>query len=264
MKTPPRQPPLTRGQARITEFGIQNTEDAMKPLHPEPALTDRVRDAIVDAILDGSLLPGDRLAQEHLAERLGVSRQPVSHALRLLREQGILVALGRKGLTVAPMDPALVRQLYQVRAALDALAARLCAERFAAGELVGHDLRDLDALVRRFAPRTGAERDGPSGLARRINADMAFHTGLYRLSGNPQIEAMTRPHWVHFRRSMRAVLTNPDAPPPAWDEHRAILDAVRRGDARAAERLALDHCRSAAEKACASIITIPGLEGDAA
>jgi len=218
----------------------------MKPLNQEPALTNRVRDAIVDSILDGTLRPGKRMAQELLAEQLGVSRQPVSQALTLLKEQGILVALGRKGLTVAPMEPTLVEQIYQVRGPLDALAARLCAKRYAAARLRQADLDDLCALVDHYST------DAAGGLVGRINADMAFHTGLYRLSGNPQIEAVTRAHWVHFRRSMRAVLTNPHAPPPAWDEHRSILAAIRRGEAARAERLALDHCRAAAAKACAS------------
>lgn len=221
----------------------------MQPLSPDAALTDRVCDAIVDAILDGDLVPGQRLAQERLAAALGVSRQPVSQALRLLGAQGILVPLGRKGLTVAPMEPALVAQLYELRGALDALAARLCAERVGRGALTEAELAPLGALTERFAGPEGAR----AGLAERINADMRFHTALYELSGNPQIERVTRPHWVHFRRSMRAVLTHPQAPPPAWDEHRAILEAVRAADADRAEALALRHCRAAAAKAGACL-----------
>ena len=71
----------------------------MKPVASAPVLTDQVRSAIVDAIVAGDLRAGERLAQEDIARRLGVSRQPVSHALRVLREQGVLVDLGRKGLT---------------------------------------------------------------------------------------------------------------------------------------------------------------------
>ena len=59
----------------------------MKPMTPAPVLTDRVRNAIVDAIVDGSLRTGERLAQEDIARRLGVSRQPVSHALSVLEQQ---------------------------------------------------------------------------------------------------------------------------------------------------------------------------------
>ena len=76
----------------------------MKSLTNNPVLIDQVRDAIVGAIVEGDLRPGERLAQEDIARQLGVSRQPVSHALNVLKQQGVLVELGRKGLTVAPME----------------------------------------------------------------------------------------------------------------------------------------------------------------
>jgi len=229
----------------------------MKPLDQKSALTERVRDAIIDSILDGTFQTGDRLAQEQLADRLNVSRQPVSHALSLLKEQGVLVTLGRKGLTVAPMDPALVGQLYQVRGPLDALAARLCAARVAANEIGARDLRALDALVKRNAPydsRRGVDLPARQ-LTTHINADMVFHVSLYRLSGNPLIEDISRAHWVHFRRSMRAVLTNPAEHPQVWKDHREILNAVHDGDPDQAHRLSVQHCQHAAVKATASLTT---------
>ncbi|PIW29770.1 MAG: GntR family transcriptional regulator [Rhodospirillales bacterium CG15_BIG_FIL_POST_REV_8_21_14_020_66_15] len=235
----------------------------MTPLGPTPALTERVRDAIVDSILQGAYRAGDRLAQEKLAEQLGVSRQPISHALALLKEQGVLVALGRKGLTVAPMDPDMVVQLYQIRGPLDGLAARLSAARMARGELSPRDVEPLRDLVDRYlaqdeAAAGAAER--PRDLARRINADMRFHVGLYRLSGNPLIEEVTRPHWVHFRRSMQAVLTRPGGRPQAWDQHRAILAAILAGDAAEAERLSIHHTDTAAATAEASLSKDPSTE----
>ena len=229
----------------------------MKPIDQEPALTERVRDAIVDSILDGTFQTGDRLAQEQLADRLNVSRQPVSHALSLLKEQGVLVTLGRKGLTLAPMDPALVGRLYQVRGPLDALAARLCAARVAANEIGARDFRALNALIERNAPndpKRGVDLPGRQ-LTRQINADMDFHVSLYRLSGNSLIEDISRAHWVHFRRSMRAVLTNPVEHPQVWKDHREILNAVQDGDSDQAHRLSVQHCEHAAIKVTASMTT---------
>lgn len=225
----------------------------MTPLGPTLALTERVRDAIVDSILQGTYRAGDRLAQEKLAEQLGVSRQPVSHALNVLKEQGVLVAFGRKGLTVAPMDPALVVQLYQIRGPLDGLAARLAAGRVAQGEVAPGALEPLRDLVDRYQDIGPDAAKKPRDLAKRINADMRFHTVLYRLSGNPLVEEVTRPHWVHFRRSMQAVLTRPGGRPRAWDEHRAILAAILAGDATEAERLSIHHTQTAAATAEASL-----------
>jgi DNA-binding GntR family transcriptional regulator len=222
----------------------------MKPFAQEPALTERVRDAILGAIVDGTFRTGDRLAQEDLAQRLGVSRQPVSHALNVLKEQGILVELGRKGLTVAPIESKRLRHLYQVRGRLDSLAAGLAAKRVSAGDAPAGVVAEIEALI---AEQTDPSRAGD--FARRVEADVAFHVAVYRLSGNPVIEELARPQWVHFRRSMQAVLAGPGAHAPVWRQHRAILRAIRRGDAITAEQLALEHTETAAARTAARLRT---------
>lgn len=220
----------------------------LKPFAPEPALTERVRDAIVAAIVDGTYMPGERLAQEDLAQRLGVSRQPVSHALNVLKEQGVLIEFGKKGLTVAPMAPEHLLHLYQVRGSLDALAARLAAARVRDGIADGKVLADLGGLVERQIATTDR-----SNVRVQVEADVAFHVAIYKLSGNPMIEEMARPQWVHFRRSMQAVLDAPGAYPPIWRQHKDIYEAIRRGDAEAASRLALEHAENAAQKTAARL-----------
>ena len=101
----------------------------MIPLDPLPNLIDQVYARILEAITDRSLPPGHRIRQNELAEKLGVSRQPVSHALHLLHRQGLVAESGRRGFEVTRLDPKRIRQLYEVRGAIDALAARLAAER---------------------------------------------------------------------------------------------------------------------------------------
>lgn len=221
----------------------------MKPFAPEPALTERVRDAIVGAIVDGTFRAGERLAQEDLAQRLGVSRQPVSHALSVLKDQGILVELGRKGLTVAPVEPERLCQLYAVRGRLDALAAGLAAARVAAGTAPAGLLAEVEALL------AGQSEPSAAGdFGRKVEADVAFHTAIYRLSGNPVIEEVARPHWVHFRRSIQAVLAEPGEHPLVWRQHCAIFAAIRGGDAQDAERLSLDHAGTAAARTAARLL----------
>ncbi|MBX7169331.1 MAG: GntR family transcriptional regulator, partial [Pirellulales bacterium] len=101
----------------------------MIPLDPLPNLIDQVYARILEAIIDRSLLPGQRIRQNELADRLGVSRQPVSHALHLLHRQGLVTESGRRGFEVVQLDPERIRQLYEVRGAIDALAAKLAAAR---------------------------------------------------------------------------------------------------------------------------------------
>src|SRR5260370_34309044 len=104
----------------------------MIPLDPLPNLIDQVYARILEAIIDRSLPPGHRIRQNELAEKLGVSRQPVSHALHLLHRQGLVAESGRKGFGVTQLDPERIRQLYEVRGAIDALAAPLAALRIKA------------------------------------------------------------------------------------------------------------------------------------
>jgi DNA-binding GntR family transcriptional regulator len=158
------------------------------------------------------------------------------------------VELGRKGLTVAPIEAERLCHLYQVRGRLDALAAGLAATRVRAGGAPSDVIREIEDLI---AEQTDPSRAGD--FARRVEADVAFHIAIYRLSANPVVEEMARPQWVHFRRSMQAVLDQPGAHAPVWRQHRAIFGAIRTGDAIAAERLALEHTESAAARTAARL-----------
>lgn len=209
------------------------------------SLVERAHDAIVGAICAGTLVPGEPLRQERLADMLGVSRQPIHEALALLARQGLVANHGRRGVCVAPLDAAFVRQLYGVRGALDGLAAREAAGR-------------TDAISRR-AGRALIERGRHAVAAGErtalIQADIAFHGFVYECSGNAMIARTLDMHWIHIRRVMAEVLRSPDARPTSaleriWDEHSAILDAVAAGDAASAERSARAH----GERAAAELI----------
>ena len=191
---------------------------------------------MVEAIADGTLAPGQRIRQEALGRALGVSRQPISHALQLLKQQKLVEENGRRGLIVSEIDAAKVRELYQVRSALDALAARLAAER-----IVG---RIIDTEQRRAAQQAlgaGLELHSDAPVLAFIQADVAFHTALYRLSGNRAIEDTVAAQWPHLKRSMGAVLDDPEQRPLVWAEHREILRLVLAGDANGAESAAQYH-----------------------
>ncbi|ARQ02829.1 GntR family transcriptional regulator [Pseudorhodoplanes sinuspersici] len=211
----------------------------MIPLSVAPNLIQQVYDRILESIVDHTLAPGHRIRQHELAEQLGVSRQPVSHALHLLHKQGLVVESGRKGFQVSPLDPAHIRQLYEVRSALDGLAARLSAAR------VSVDAAGRSALEAALA--AGDAIDERTPLAELIAPDAAFHQALYRLSGNPAIEEMAAPQWPHMRRSMAAVLTIADYRARAWAEHKTIAERVLAGDAAGADAAAQKHALTAGQ-----------------
>jgi DNA-binding GntR family transcriptional regulator len=212
----------------------------MIPLDPAPNLIDQVYARILEAITDRTLLPGQRIRQNELAEKLGVSRQPVSHALHLLHRQGLVAESGRRGFEVTGLDPARIRQLYEVRGAIDALAARLAADRSkvdAAGRL---------QLEKALHAGRGVDKKTP--LAKLIALDVDFHSAIYRLAGNPAIEEMMAPQWPHMRRSMATVLAELDYRESAWSEHETIAAAIFAGNGKAAEEAAFAHAQTAGHR----------------
>jgi DNA-binding GntR family transcriptional regulator len=152
---------------------------------------------------------------------------------------------GRRGLVVSAIDAARIRALYQVRSALDGLGARLAAERVALGSA---DAAEIEAAQRALAAGLGLPPDAP--VLAFIQADVAFHTALYRLSGNGAIEDTVEAQWPHLKRSMGAVLEDAAQRPLVWGEHREILRLVLAGDATGAEHAARAHAdRAGAETA---------------
>ena len=205
-----------------------------------PNLINQVHVRMVDAIAEGLLAPGERLTQEQVAERLNVSRQPVSHALQLLKQQGLAVEHGRRGLSVAPIDPERMRDLYQLRAAIDGLACRLAAERVAGREAPA---TEIDGLRERL--RAGDMLSTKATIHDWIAADVAFHQSIYLLSGNIALAETVSERWPHFKRCMGTSLSTPAVRAGIWAEHAAIADAILSGAARAAESAATHHAEKA-------------------
>ena len=216
----------------------------LDPLKSEPALIEQVHSKLVEAISVGKLHPGERLTQERVANLLDVSRQPVSHALALLKHHGLVVEHGRRGVVVAPLEGSRIFQLYQVRQALDGLAARLASERVAAGLA---QASEIDAL--RQALEAGlALADGTETIDL-VHADVAFHRAIYDLSGNPEIARTVAEQWPQFMRSMAVVLEGRQRRTRIWSEHADIVAAVLAGKAQKAEVLSGRHALRAGEDA---------------
>ncbi len=194
---------------------------------------DAVYKTLLDAISAGTLAPGERITQEDLAEKLNVSRSPVLQALRLLKKDGLLEEAPGRGLVVTMLDPIRIGHLYQVRGALDALAARLAAQNRA----------NIPAMLIERGRKAAAGTD----VNALIDADMAFHKAIYEASGNPLIVENAMLHWIHVRRVMGAVLQRQLGRTGIWDEHAAIAKAIQDGDADRAAALSEKHAELARE-----------------
>ncbi|WP_418315022.1 GntR family transcriptional regulator [Piscinibacter sakaiensis] len=206
---------------------------ALLKLQTAPDLVDQVYRALLDAISDGTLAPGERITQEDLAERFSISRQPVLQALRMLKKDGLVLDAPGRGLLVAPLDAESISHVYEVRGALDMLAVRLAVQR----------RQTLDPKLIDRGRRAAAGRS----IKAMIDADIAFHDAIYAASGNPLIAHSASLHWVHLKRVMGAVLQASPLRNSIWDEHQAISDAIAAGDAATAVALIEDHGRRASE-----------------
>ena len=197
-------------------------------------LRERSLEALRAAILSGRYRPGDHLGEVELAGSLGVSRGTVREALRHLQQEGLVTAGNRGMLRVNSLTSVEVRELFRVRAALEALAVR---------EVIASSRRESATASLRTALERLSDEDEPSA---RMEADLAFHLLLCQLSGNSMlVEA-----WQRLEGRMRVAILNGaswQAPMMARDRHAPIVDAIERGDVDAAVRVVDEHMTAAAQ-----------------
>lgn len=214
-----------------------------------PGLAEQVYRAVLDEICDGLLPPGSHLVQEQLAERFGVSRQPIQQAMALLKADGLVEEVGKRGLCVAELDLTLMRHHYEIRAALDGLAARLAARR----------VKESPSVSREFARRgeeilnRGRKAIEDDVTLEKIRTDEAFHKLVYEASGNPFLARTAEVHWRFLRRVMSDVLRHALPPDTVWREHAAIIEAITAGDERLAEARATEHIELATNALTAAL-----------
>jgi DNA-binding GntR family transcriptional regulator len=210
----------------------------MEALGPSKTLVDQAYEVILDALCDGTFKPGERLTQEDIATKLNVSRQPVTHALAVLKSQGFLVSSGRRGLTVTNIEPEFLEAIYQLRSAVEPLAVELATLRL-----------DPSSIVKGRTLVEQGKAAVASGEAKAcLEADMNFHSFIYELSGNPLIADTMRFHWMHMRRGMGQVLRYPGMSISVWKEHGNIFEAMINGDRATAATLMRSHLLDAFER----------------
>lgn len=197
--------------------------DSYKPLR------EIVFESMREAIISGVLEPGERLMEIQLAEEMGVSRTPVREAIRKLELEGFVVMIPRKGAYVAGVSHKDVADVFEIRAALEGLAAGLAAERVTEEE--------IEQMERILLSPSDEEMD----LEDIVESDTDFHALVYKASRNErliQILANLREQIQRFRATSLAV---PGRIKDAIDEHRAIVEALARHDVEEAQSLAMSH-----------------------
>jgi DNA-binding GntR family transcriptional regulator len=195
-------------------------------------LRDVVATELRRLILDGTLRPGERLIEDRLAEQLGVSRNPIREAIRVLEAEGFLDVTARRGSFVATLSADQADGLFEVRLALEPLGARL-----AAGYPGSAHIGRMKAILADV--QTAPERydlDALSGLHTEL------HSLIFEMTGNGYLIAIAIPM---VRRGQWLLRQNaPLRTPAAWSEHHWLIEAIEAGDPDLAEAAGRHHVLS--------------------
>lgn len=199
-------------------------------------LVARAHDEIKRRIMANRLGPGQQVLEQDLAAELGMSRTPLREALIRLEQEGLVEVLPRRGMRVLPISLRDMAEIYELLTALEARAAERLAERKPTA-------RQVAPLARAVARMDAALETG--NLKAWAHADDAFHRNLVTLAGNRRLAEMARTLFDQAQRARMATLHLRPWPKQSNKDHRALLRAILRGDARKAGEIHTRHRRRA-------------------
>ncbi|WP_288823143.1 GntR family transcriptional regulator [uncultured Megasphaera sp.] len=195
------------------------------------SLREVVSDALRQAIKDGRLSPGQRLREITLADTLGVSRTPIREAIRQLEQEGFVVMVPRRGTYVADISLKDIAQVFEIRGALEELAAGLAAERITTEE--------LECLERILVEINGyIERDE---FERIVDADVRFHDVLYQASRNQRLVDILHNLREQMLRFRSISMHYPGRLTATWEEHRQMVENIAAHNSSMARKVAKRH-----------------------
>jgi DNA-binding GntR family transcriptional regulator len=212
--------------------------EALLPL-PAASLTESTAGLLRERIVSGQFEPGERLVEAEIARQLQISRGPVREALAQLRAEGLVIDRPRRGSFVAGLTIDDVREIYELRAALEGRAARLLIER--------HDhaaLAELGVIIE--AMKAATESDDREAFA---DLDTRFHTELCRLSGNRRLHLafVQQSGLLHVFLRME-IKTQYQTLAGIRDEHVELFADLSSGDGQRAQAGCDRHMREALER----------------
>jgi phosphonate utilization transcriptional regulator len=217
--------------------------DAIELLQSE-SLTTLVAREVERRILSGEFLPGEKLSEEAIAMKLGVSRGPVREAFRARESTGLVRTEKNRGVFVREVSLEEADEIYEVRAGLDELIGRLVAGRIKPGEVA--ELRELMKKMQQAARSRSVAEYYP--------LNVRFHDRLAELTANRTLIA-------HYRRLVNelhlyrreTLARGADSFPISTREHAEIVDALAKGDGKRAGNLMYEHAMESRERLHATL-----------
>ena len=194
-------------------------------------LRDVVFNTLRQAILRGELKPGERLMEIQLANKLGVSRTPIREAIRKLELEGLVLMIPRKGAEVADITEKSLKDVLEVRRALEELSVKLTCDR-----ITKEEIKELEQAAENFR-KTMKSKD----ITEIAEADVRFHDVIYTATKNQKlIQLLNNLHEQMYRYRIE-YLKDEEVYPKLLKEHKEIIERINRGEKEDAARIVCEH-----------------------
>lgn len=213
---------------------IRGRADKDESADRRPSLVDDAYAAMKDEIRESRFPPGYQASEQEIALRLGMSRTPVHEAAIRLQEDGLVRILPRKGILICALAPEDVREIYDVVIAIEGRAAALLAD-------MPEVRREATAAELSRLTTTMAEAEAAGDLAAWGRADEGFHRTLVERAGNSRMIRINQTINDQAHRARMLTLKLRRELNASVSEHRQIIEAIRTGDAEAAQERAHRH-----------------------
>ena len=184
-----------------------------------------------DAILKGQLKPGERLLENHLADKLGVSRTPVREALRMLEQENLVELIPRRGAQVLDIIAEDIKNILEIRSALEVVSIR-----HACQKMDNDSLKELKKHNAEF--EAAFEARDYEGVA---TADEKFHDVIFSAAGNKRLVVIISNIQAQVYRYRMAYLKVYETKTAVLNHHRNIIEAIEKHDAALGEKVMAEH-----------------------
>lgn len=219
---------------------IMNMSSSGKPRKNGVSVREKTYDYLKSNILSGRLVPGERLAEEHLAEELGVSRTPVREALHKLEQEGLIEPLESRGFCVPHDSPEEIEDLFDIRTVLEGYTLKIICER-----ITDKQIEKLEEMIDKAEDALRRKR-----IDEVFKWNTQFHDTLHSLVADKRrfhsLIVNMRKYVLRYRKD---TLQNLGAAKRAIDGHRQILLALKLKDPELCERVMRIHIRQSKEDA---------------
>lgn len=199
-------------------------------------LRDVVFNTLRQAILRGELKPGERLMEIQLANKLGVSRTPIREAIRKLELEGLVLMIPRKGAEVAEITEKSLKDVLEIRRALEDLAVRLACEK-----ITKEELKELKKAGDEFKKVLKSQ-----DITEVAEADVRFHDVIYMATDNPKLIQLLNNFREQMYRFRVEYLKKDEVRPQLLEEHDEIIKYITEGNKEEAARVVTRHIENQA------------------